>query len=359
MRNQRGISLVELMVSITVGLILMTGVVQLFLSSRATFTTQQAISRVQETGRLAMEFMSQDIRMAGYMGCMSRNLNFTNTLDMSGPNANALYRFDVGIEGYDFANDGGITALPAGYPAVMAGTDFLVVRSANGNGVGVTKNNDSAQLFAENTGVVPDACGPGEASFSDMCEGDVLVVADCRKARVFQATNLTTTGGATEVNVPHSGDNKWIPGNAISSWGGSSIDPSENFGPDSQIIKIQTSVYYVAAGTSGRPSLWRQVAGQAPVELLEGIEDMQLTYGRDTDADSIPDAYVTAATVNAANAWDSVLSVRVQLLVSSTDDNVLQEAQPYTFNGAAVNNPGDRRLRQVFTSTVGIRSRLP
>lgn len=359
MRKQRGISLVELMVSITVGLILMTGVVQLFLSSRATFSTQQAISRVQETGRLAVEFLAQDIRMAGFMGCMSRNMSYTNTLDMSGANASALYSFDVGIEGFDYDNDSGISTLPTGYPAVLSGTDFLVVRSANGLGVGVTKNNDSAQLFAENTGIVADGCGAGESSYSGLCEGDVLVVADCQKARVFQATNITATGGATEVNVPHSNNNQYTPGNAISSWGGSSIDPSENFGPDSEIIKINTTVYYLGNGTSGRPSLFQRVGGAAAQELLEGVEDMQLTYGRDTSGDGIPDSYDTATVVESANDWDSVTSVRIQLLVASTDDNVLQEKQPYTFNGTLVNDPGDRRLRQVFTSTIGIRSRLP
>ncbi|MGL6160038.1 PilW family protein [Microbulbifer sp.] len=357
MRKQRGISLIELMVSITIGLILMTGVVQLFLSSRATFSTQQAVSRVQETGRLAMEFMAQDIRMAGYMGCMSRNLSFTNTLDMSSANAGALYSFDVGIEGFDFGtdNDSGDATLPTGYPAASSGTDVLVVRSAKGNAVGVVQNNDSSQLFAADTGVVANGCGAGQSSFSGMCIGDILVVSDCQKARVFQATNLQQTGtSGTSINVVHSNADA-TPGNDISSWGGNS-NPEETFGPDSEIIKVSTTVYYIAQGTSGRNSLFQEIDGQS-LELLEGVEDMQLLYGRDTTNDGIPDDYDTATEVG--TDWDSVASVRVQLLVSSTDDNVLQETQPYTFNGTAVNDPGDRRLRQVFINTVGIRSRLP
>ena len=350
MRNQRGISLVELMISMTIGLILMTGVVQLFLSSRATFSTQQALSRVQETGRLAMEFLADDIRMAGYMGCMSRNLNFTNTLN----NANDLqYDFGVSIEGED---DIGATP-PTGFPTnIVQGTDALVVRSAGGNSVGVTKNNDSAQLFAENTGVAA-TCDAGEDSFSGLCENDILVVSDCSKARVFQVTNLQTTGGTLEVNVVHSGADA-EPGNAETSWGGNS-NPEETFGPDSEIIKMNTSIYYVAQGTSGLPSLWQQINGGTAQELLEGVQDMQLLYGRDTSGDSVPDAYEEADVITAANAWDDVSSVRVQLLVQSTDDNVLEDAQPYTFNGVTNNAPGDRRLRQVFINTVGIRSRLP
>ena len=354
MRKQQGISLVELMISITIGLILMTGVVQLFLSSRATFSTQQALSRVQETGRLAMEFLADDIRMAGYMGCMSRNLAFTNTLN----NANSLqYDFGVAIEGLD---DVGAT-VAAEYPAdILEGTDALVVRSADGNSVGVTRNNDSAQLFAVNTGVAA-SCDDKEASFSGLCENDILVVSDCSKARVFQVTGLSSVGsGNVEINVNHSGDASAtvVPGNAEKSWGGNS-NSEETFGPDSAIVKMNTSIYYVGAGTSGTPSLWQQVNGGTAQELLEGVQDMQLLYGRDTSGDSIPDAYEEADVITAANAWENVSSVRVQLLVQSTDDNVLEDAQPYTFNAVTNNAPGDRRLRQVFINTVGIRSRLP
>ena len=351
MRNQRGISLVELMISITIGLILMTGVVQLFLSSRATFSTQQALSRVQETGRLAMEFLADDIRMAGYMGCMSRNLNFHNTLN----NANSLqYDFGVAIQGED-----DVGTLSTEYPSgIVQGTDVLIVRSAGGNSVSVTKNNDSSQLFAADTGVTA-TCDAGEDSFSGLCENDILVVSDCSKARVFQATNLQSTSGSTlEINVVHSGVSSIEPGNAETSWGGGS-NPEETFGSDSEIIKMNTSIYYVANGTSGLPSLWQQINGGTAQELLEGVQDMQLLYGRDTSGDSVPDAYQEADVITAANAWEDVSSVRVQLLVQSTDDNVLEDAQPYTFNGTTNSTPGDRRLRQVFINTVGIRSRLP
>ncbi|WP_295803175.1 PilW family protein [uncultured Microbulbifer sp.] len=354
MRKQQGISLVELMISITIGLILMTGVVQLFLSSRATFSTQQALSRVQETGRLAMEFLADDIRMAGYMGCMSRNMSFTSTLK---DQSSFAFNFGVGIEGLDDFDGTVPTGYPAGFSPLL-GTDVLVVRGANGNGVGVTRNNDSGQLFAENTRVAA-SCDEKEKSYSGLCENDILVVSDCSKARVFQATSLqdVSTGGV-EINITHSSTG--TPGNDPTSWGGSSSkDPNETFGPDSEIIKVNASAYYIANGTSGAPSLWQQINGGTAQELLEGVQDMQLLYGRDTSGDSIPDTYQEADVITAADAWEEVSSVRVQLLVQSSDDNVLEDAQPYTFNGVTNSAPGDRRLRQVFINTVGIRSRLP
>ena len=351
LNKQKGISLVELMISITIGLILMAGVVQLFLSSRATFSTQQGLARVQETGRMAMEFLAEDIRMAGYMGCMSKNLNFTNTLNKSDEVA---YDFGVGIEGLDDVKAADTTGYPSG---IIEGTDVLVVRGANGNGIGVTKNNDSGQLFAENSGV-QSSCDDKEASFSGLCENDILVVSDCQKARVFQATNLTATGGNVEINIVHAKDGSIEPGNKIASWGGSSSkDPDESFGPDSQIIKMNTMVYYIANGTSNLPSLFRSTNGGSGQELLEGVQDMQITYGRDTNNDRVPDSYDTATVVSAD--WEAVSAVRVQLLVQSSEDNIIDDIQPYTFNGTKVSDPGDRRLRQVFINTIGIRSRLP
>ncbi|HEY7886274.1 MAG TPA: prepilin-type N-terminal cleavage/methylation domain-containing protein, partial [Cellvibrionaceae bacterium] len=91
---QRGFSLVELMIAITIGLVLMTGVVQMFLSSKTVFSTQQGISRIQETGRMAMEFMAKDIREAGYQGCMSRMaINYFSTLSDSADRF--LYDFET------------------------------------------------------------------------------------------------------------------------------------------------------------------------------------------------------------------------------------------------------------------------
>src|SRR5690625_4500286 len=139
MRKQQGLSLVELMISITLGLVLMTGVMQMFLSSRTVFSTHQAISRIQESGRLAMEFMSRDIRMAGFMGCMSRSMmginndhkGFTNNLNSS---SDSLYSFEIGLEGATTGANGQKPARFSDLPDnLVPNSDILVVRSASGS----------------------------------------------------------------------------------------------------------------------------------------------------------------------------------------------------------------------------------
>jgi type IV pilus assembly protein PilW len=70
-QNQSGLGLVELMISITIGLVIMAGVIQLFASSRQTSTTAEAVSRIQENMRYTMQRLGDDIYRAGGMGCFS------------------------------------------------------------------------------------------------------------------------------------------------------------------------------------------------------------------------------------------------------------------------------------------------
>jgi type IV pilus assembly protein PilW len=65
--QQQGLSLVELMVALVLGLVLMTGVLQVFLSSRQTYSANEAMARMQENGRFALEFISRSARLAGYV----------------------------------------------------------------------------------------------------------------------------------------------------------------------------------------------------------------------------------------------------------------------------------------------------
>jgi type IV pilus assembly protein PilW len=66
LRLQTGLSIVELLVALALGMLLLTGVTQVFLSTRQTISTTEAMARVQENGRFALEFISQSARVAGY-----------------------------------------------------------------------------------------------------------------------------------------------------------------------------------------------------------------------------------------------------------------------------------------------------
>lgn len=372
MYKQRGLSLVELMVSITVGLVLMAGVVQLFLSSKVTFTTQQGISRVQGGGRLAIDFISEDVRMAGFLGCANISdpvlrafVTYENLLKKK---EELLYSFQTSIEGT------GEELTNENYPATrLAKTDALLVRSANGSSVGVRAVGDGERVYIENANIEKNGCeaavnknknkNKDKDKYSGFCQGDIVTIADCDKVFVFQATGFKPTNGPEEapdaggtdmVAISHTNEAGFDPGNEIPDWGKFDEKEVRQFGGDAQVFATSTIFYYIANGTSGRPSLFRQTNGRA-MELLEGVEDMQLIYGLDTNRNGVPNTFVTATEVA---DWDNLVAIKVELLLASAEDNVLQEPQSYTFNGVDI-VPADRRIRQVFTSTIAIRSRMP
>lgn len=79
---------------------------------------------------------------------------------------------------------------------------------------------------------------------------------------------------------------------------------------------------------------------------------MQVEYGEDLNGDWTADIYRSADLVT---NWQSVVSVRISLLMQTTENNIASQPQPYTFNGTTV-TPTDRRLRQAFTTVVALRN---
>ena len=67
-QQQAGLSLIELMVALVLSMLLMLGVTQIFLSSKVTYTTNQELSEIQESGRFALDLLMHDIANTGYQG---------------------------------------------------------------------------------------------------------------------------------------------------------------------------------------------------------------------------------------------------------------------------------------------------
>ncbi|HEY7884560.1 MAG TPA: PilW family protein, partial [Cellvibrionaceae bacterium] len=227
-------------------------------------------------------------------------------------------------------------------PAPNGDSPVLAIRTANGAGVRVTQETTAVAINVEDLGEI-GGCPSG------LCANDILMISDCAKARVFQSTAVNS---GADVTIEHSGGAN--PGNSFGSWGGSDPTPYDIYRVGAEVTKIHTLLYYIADNPRGRPSLYLQ-EGNTPggaIELLEGVEAMNLEFG--VGSQSVVTEFVPfSAGVN----WNNVLAVRLSLLVQSTDDNISPEPQTYTFAGEDV-EADDRRIRQVFTTTVGIRSRL-
>ncbi|MDN3517457.1 PilW family protein [Aquisalimonas lutea] len=346
--RQSGFSLVEIMVGITISLILLAGVLQIFNSSRQSYRVQEASSRIQENGRFAMAFLARDLRMAGYAGCM-QDAPVDSTLNNS---SSTLWDFDVGIEGFDDVGASLPSRLNVVDTDIEEGTDVVIIRRMAGSPVRITKNNNSAQLFAEVTGVEDDACPDDTDRVSGLCQNDIVMVSDCSKSRVFQITNLQTTGGGSEVNVVHSASGD--PGNAESSWGGSSDPEEEQFGQGAELHRMETIIYFIGDGIDG-PGLFRKVADGDAEELVPGIRDMQLRYGVDTNGDRSINAFRDAGSVS---DWENVMSARAEFLTYSQRDFLADDPVSLNYDGGTFSAP-DQRLYRVFETTATLRNRAP
>lgn len=373
-KYQRGLSLVELMISILLGLFLTWGAIQAFLTGKQTYITQQALSRVQETARMAQEFLGYDIRNAGYYGCASAEYvggtpagsGINDGVSLLQSSDRPEYNFGAAVIGGDNVADAsaGINlAIPLN-PAPIPGTDVLVVHHAENNGLVLTgvANSGSGVFNISSASGISRTCPGGGAAFSGLCPQDIVAITDCSRSKILQ---ISATSGTTITS--NAGGS--VPGNVAASW---TSDPYE-MQPGAAVMRLETTIYYVALNAAERPALYRKLLGQNPEELFEGVENLQIEYGLDTNNDKQVDQYIPASDVTNAqwSAWvDSnnngilindtdeqrIRSVRYSLLVRS-EENVLEEPQQYQFNGEDV-TATDRRLRQIVTSTVAIRSRV-
>jgi type IV pilus assembly protein PilW len=363
MRQQRGVTLVELMISLLLGLLLTAGIIQVFVGNRVTYAFNDGLSRIQENARFSLDHIAYNARMAGYSGCLS-DVAIHNNLDVPNP-----FRDDIenGIQGYDANSTGDNDVFAAGatdpapssnanawtpaLPAELAnrvipGSDVLMVRGVSGSA------NSLVSPFNTTTELVT-------AEPHDFLEGEILVVSDCQKASIFQLTDVS--GAGTAVSLVHGDTAGFAPGNDVAAW-----DAEQNYGLGSEIGRLQTYAFYVGQGDDGRPSLFqlrllRQSATSSafvPEELVAGIETMQVRYGLDGDSDGAIDTMVPA---DAVADWSAVASVEVSLLARATEEYGAEtDTVTYRVGGTTQFNPqNDRRLRQVFSTTIGVRNRLP
>lgn len=307
-RRQKGFSLVELMISLVLGGLIIAAVGTVYLGSRQSFRTQDAMARMQEGARYAFETVLFDIRQVGF-GCESIN---PDPVDATWYN-NLFKRPLMGYE----AGSG----LPASVTGAVSDTDALMVLRAD-------KSRESRLTSATTTAVA-----------HGVSDGGLLVVtetysdATAYTATAASGTSVTINAGSTMPCKP-----------------GAPVALTTNY----RLLPLVGHIYYIRNNGDGEPSLYRETllanGTTEAQELIDGVEDMQITYGEDTSQATVPecpddgcsvDAYVDA---DAVTNWNRVVSVRLILTMRSTN------------TGVGVG--GDGRLRRTFTTTIAVRNRL-
>lgn len=347
--RQAGVTLVEMMVALVLGLVVAGAAMSVFIANKKTYVAAENLGRLQETARVAFELMTRDIREAAASDCGADLTQAANVLNS--PTAHWYTDFGGGIRGYAAG-----TAFPdAGFGTAeaqrIAGTEAVEMLSATA-GATIMQHNPAAARFGLNTAT------------HGFEVGDIAVACDARHAAIFQVTNAVTGVNANLVHQTGSG----TPGNCSQGLGlpvactptgtayrfgcafGGTL-PATDCALDENrwsatVAKLEALRWYV--GCNGRAdcaepagrSLYRSrldnVSGTPTIrndEIAEGVTDLSLRY--------LVDGGTGYVGPGAVADWSEVVAVAVDLEISS----------PERVEGAFV----ERTLGHVVT----LRSRAP
>ena len=332
-RTQSGLSLVEILVALVISLFLLGGIVQVFLGNKTAYRFSDASARVQENGRFALDALATDLRGAGFTGCYSLQDDDNGDGNYSDENPFFFNQLNFTVGGqYDFIDEPPVDATNTAGNWTVA--DTLTVRGARANQSTIT-----ADLTLSN----PITVSPN----NNFAVNDIAIITNCFSANIFQITSVDPSG--TTLGHAASG----TPGNSSASFE-TSIPVTPYSANSASVFTLQEVIYSIAPSNSGsgEPALFRSINGNNQ-ELIEGIENMQVLFGVDTDNDGSPNQYLESDAV--ANL-QQVTAVRLWLVVRSEQDFVVDAVQSYTINGTNI-TPADQRFRQVFSATISLRSR--
>jgi len=315
--SERGFGLIEVMVSLVIGMILTSGLLRIMSSGKRIYRVEANLSQMLDSGRFVSHYLQREVREAGNIGCPDLAA-VTPATEVAGPPPLLPSNVIGGIDNIAAGNAYGATA----------GSDVISIRKA------ATPYRRLTVAMA-----TPSAALQIATAGAGIATNDVVLVSDCSGGDVFFVSGVAVGGGG--VSIAHAAG------------GNSSANLSKAYGTDATVMSLQFVVFFVKPNPAGVPALWRLDQSGVQVEMVDGVEDLQARYGEDTDGDSVANRYSTAtAVVN----WSQVVTVRMNLLLVSDDDNLTSAAQPYTLDGVTV-TPTDRRLRRVFTTTVALRGR--
>jgi type IV pilus assembly protein PilW len=258
--TQRGLTLIELMVALTIGLIIMWGIIQIFTANKQSYATLEGASRLQENGQFTLSFMTQQIRQAGY--------------------------YPKPILDIDAPKNGAVKDL-------------------------VTNRRDDQEFFA---------FGPT----------DVLVGTDGAN----NASDSITVAYYTDT-TDCVGNNPQV----------AALPKQAGLG-----AAIATNFFEIRQGAAGRNSLFCN-----NTEIAEGVENMQILYGEDTNGDGIVDFYQSQSQVN---NMGNVLTIKIAMLVASINEvSTDKDNATYDLLDVQVGPFDDRRIRRVFSTTIKLNNR--
>jgi type IV pilus assembly protein PilW len=358
--GQSGLSLVELLIAMALGLLLTLGVTQIYLGSSVTYRQTQGFAHAQESSRFVSAILTPALRSAGSFGCLPQaNRPLDSEIDPQlNTDLNLTVPLGEALRGWEYTgtgpNDsitlaGGALATPSAgnwasgtagtnLPASLAGrvvtnSDVVIVNA-------ITPTPATVNAVTGTTGTSISLTGASGINVNHV----VLATSDASSGACFSGGLFQNSDDAPDSSITMAGGNT----------------PGLSYGPDTRVYEFTQMAYYIGQGTNGEPALFRRLMTplEDPQELISGVETFQILYGiKSAGSNNAADDYVTADQV-APNDWNSVVSVRFSVMTRSPDD-VLDEENDRSFNilGSEVTQAsnGDRRARLVSVGTTALR----
>lgn len=320
---QKGLSLVELMVAVTISLLVLTALSAIFISTTRSRNEMQKSTQQQESGRYAVELLADNLKMAGYLAEFdSSPLTTPATLPdpCSTTIADLLTALPLHVQGVNDA-----AAIPSCISDVKGGTDIIVVRRASTCIAGAT---GCAAFVEGEPHFQASLCTPNDGSGAELAHAvssnaDYAAYYFALSTSAADFTRHKTSCVATDY---------------------------------ASIQRYFVHIYYIANNNvsgDGIPTLKRAELGAGAftvVPLVDGIENMQIEYGVDSNGDGVPNTY-TSAPANTAD-WRNVMAARIHLLArNTTSSQGYTDNRVYTLGDKEVSAPGDGYKRHVYSST--------
>jgi type IV pilus assembly protein PilW len=321
-KYQQGISLLESMIALAIGVFLLGGVMVAFSTMRGTTSETLGIGEVQENGRLAISILRRDVEHSGFWGQYQSQLS-NNLLAVPGAPGSDCEG------GSNSTNDG---SFPVDSVWSFWSLWATTATTANVLGCITDANTDS----------------------------DVVQV----KRAISSATNVGDFRSNRFYLMSSSSSAAIVSGAAVSS----SYPVIEN----AQNWMYQHLVYYVANkdfyGVTV-PTLMRRrlivgsggAAEMSSEPVIDGIENIRLMFGIDVDLDGRVDSYIGAEAVS-RDYWNQgssdtsyILSVRIYVLARALEeDKKYTNDNAYSLGDRTVSGGGDHYRRMLFTTTVSV-----
>ncbi len=348
-RSQRGLTLIEFMVSITIGLVLVTGLALLFAQQSATQGELEKSSRQIENGRYAMQLLREDLQLAGYYGEFFNTSSLTVPAALPDPCLTSAADLAAGmafpVQGYDAPGatlPAGMATCPLNAANHLAGTDILVVRHADTTSL--TTGLKPGQAYLQ-TGL--------SATKDELKYVMGVAAATTLDPAVFNLITKTSAVAPLRKYLVHI---YYISPCSVPANGSTCSAANTDDGG----VSVPTLKRLELAVSGGVPAF-------TTMPLVEGIENMQIDYGTDASADGAPDCYLkdippasappastcsTAPTV--VQDWAGVMALRVHLLARNNERSAdYIDDKTYSLGLAGTTTAtNDNYKRRVFSQMV-------